>query len=148
MLVVSETQFLLQRLILDNHKVFLQWLIRPSWKTKNFRNRIPMLYQFCIANNAVETFLRTSLFKAMDNAVETNKNYNHRFSQLEYLSHHHLSSNFVILNNLLKHNSIFIYPCETFVEQYIKLKYNTHIHISTSKTALSRIRALAPNRKL
>ena len=52
MLVVFKTQLLLQMLNGDDLSFFPEWLIRPSWKTKDYK---PMLYQFCIANNAVET---------------------------------------------------------------------------------------------
>ena len=60
-----------------------------------------------------------SVFKATNNAVEIRLNNSDRFLYMQHIPDHHLSIYLISSNHMLKHNLSFIYPCLTFVEQYI-----------------------------
>ena len=59
------------------------------------------------------------VFKGTSNAVEIRLNNSDRFLYMQHTSDHHLSIYLISSNHLLKHNLSFIYPCLTFVEQYM-----------------------------
>ena len=60
-----------------------------------------------------------SVFKATNNAGEIRLNNSNHFVYMQHISDHHLSIYLISSNHLLKHNLSLIYPCKTFVEQYM-----------------------------
>ena len=73
-LVVFKTQLLL--LMLNGDDLYLFFRKANSTKLENKRLYKPMLHQFCIAINGVETrFLTPLLFKEMNDAVEIQLKY-------------------------------------------------------------------------
>ena len=57
--------------MLNGDDLYMFFKMADSTKMENKRLYKPMLYQFCIANNGVETrFLTPLLFKATNEAVE------------------------------------------------------------------------------
>ena len=61
-----------------------------------------------------------SVFKATNKAGEIRLNNSNRFVYMQHISDRHLSIYLISSNQLLKHNLSLIYPCLTFVEQYIR----------------------------
>ena len=59
------------------------------------------------------------VFKATNNAGEIRLNNSNRFVYMQHISDYHLSIYLISSNHLLKRNLSLIYPCYTFVEQYI-----------------------------
>ena len=70
-LVIFKTQLLLQ--VLNGDDFFLEWLIRPSWKTKDFISRCCINFE--LPTVQLKHVFDASLVKAMDEAVEIQLKY-------------------------------------------------------------------------
>ena len=115
--VVSETQIKLQRLNFDILSFISAWLTRHRFKQENFMCRCCI--NFTLQLMQLKHISDPPVFKATNNAVEIRLNNSGHFLYMQHISDHHLSIYLISSNHLLKHNLSFIYPCQTFVEQYI-----------------------------
>ena len=131
-LVVSQTHQVLQRLNLDGLSFISAWLIRHRFKQENFMSRCCI--NFTLQLMQLKHISDPSVIKAMNNAVEIRLNNFDRFLYMQHISDHHLSIYLISSNHLLKNNLSFIYPCLTFVEQYILFFQHCLWQIQTLKT--------------
>ena len=79
---------------------FSEWLIRPSWKTKDFINRCRI--NFVLPIMQLKHVFAPLLFNVMNDAVEIQLKYTNCFPELYHISNHYFSRYFRPLSHLLK----------------------------------------------